>query len=78
MGQEDQIDAIQRILNGAKKRPISKKLEGVLSWANLDAPEYFDTSFIESLAGKSNLSERQEKSLDNIISKFEIDIDKYL
>lgn len=78
MDNKEQINAIQRIMKGSNdKLSYSQKLEAVLSWADIDSPENFDSSFLESLKICKSLSERQQKSIDNIISKFDIKIEKY-
>ena len=56
---------------------IEEKIQMVLDWADSDdAPDNWDTSFIESLQEqyeeKNWLSDRQEAALDNIIDKFNI------
>jgi hypothetical protein len=79
MNSKEQINAIQRILKGSNNNlSYSQKLEAVLSWADIDSPENFDNSFLESLKVCNSLSERQQKSIDNIINKFDIKIEKYI
>lgn len=59
-----------------------EKIEGVLDWAGSDAPDSFDSTFIENLRdhfeNHGNLSIGQVEALDNIIEKFGIDLQDYI
>lgn len=61
---------------------LTHKIMAVISWAETDAPESFDSTFVhvlnEKLEQYGRLTERQLEALNNIIDKFEIDIDAYL
>ena len=56
---------------------IEEKIELIMEWADSgDAPDNWDTSFVESLSDQFDrdgyLSEKQEAALDNIITKWNI------
>lgn len=59
----------------------SEKIRAVLEWASTDAPESFDSTFVEklndNLENSGRLSVKQMNAVDNIIEQFNIDIEEY-
>lgn len=57
-------------------------INGMMDWIDTDRPERFDPSFIESVheyfEEHGTISSGQRNALDNIVDKFDIDIDQYL
>ena len=56
-----------------------EKIDAILAWAK-EHPK-FDTTFVESVSAHvekfARLTDKQQLSIDNIISKFKINIDDY-
>lgn len=56
-------------------------IKAIQNWAMLEGNEDFDTSFVESVAeGMEKFgepTERQASAIENIITRFEIDIAKH-
>jgi hypothetical protein len=61
------------------KSEYAQKISSILEWADSDAPESFDDTFVlnmaEALETYGTLTVKQRAAIDNIIEKFEIDID---
>ena len=60
----------------------TQKIKCVIRWATSDdAPEDFNTDFLESLEKNcqhyGSLTDNQEAALDNIIDRFKIDVALY-
>lgn len=60
-----------------KMSEYSHKISGILKWA--DQQENFSTTFVEKISevleNRGKLSVKQMNAIDNIIEKFDIDID---
>lgn len=60
---------------------VHEAIEGILNWSREEENEYFDSSFVEDLQCKleefGELTPKQEKALENIIVKFDIDISEF-
>lgn len=58
-----------------------EKTEALMNWAQEDAPETFDSEFIESLYERVEkgqfLTIKQEAAIDHIIEKFGIDVEAW-
>jgi hypothetical protein len=65
-----------------KTEILTQKITAVITWAETEAPANFDSTFVHDLNERliefGKLSIRQIEALDNIIDKFEIDVDAYL
>jgi len=53
-----------------------------MEWIDTDKPDTFDPDFIESVhnhyEASGRITTRQRNALDNIVDKFDIDIQSYL
>ena len=78
---KDQLEAIKRIMGKGTKVSNLDKIKAIQNWYSLEGPSNFNLEFIDSLydqVQKRDLSPNQEKSLDNILKNFEIEVSKYI
>ena len=86
MDKQEQIDIIKKTIGKKSDEdlldyPVDEKCEAILNWAQREMPS-FDTSFVKSIwhnnkknYGKS--SHGQTRSINNIITKFKINVEEY-
>jgi len=85
---QEQKDAVRRILNKNKNQTcietahysIDEKCHAIFNWKK-NSGVIFDSSFVESIYDYflkyGTCSERQVASIDNIIKRFAIEIDRW-